>query len=325
MRTGAAPRAALVEDISPALEREVRGWIRETASLDAEEARFLLLRFNLVLPDAYRTRYQEQLQARSARQADLDAKWEAAKAAHAAKHESDEGTPVPFMVQRTVVALPPHPRVAFMADGTSVTVLWDVVDELLRRLCTEPDPTRPAWVSGFTRTGRQTRKITESLDRLLAESRSVYEIAPDRRGLQRRVDATLAISISGASGAAESAGYPAAREHLEKARSRLFGLHADPSGAYDEVVRAVEAVACPLFLPNSPTPTLGTVLSHLRQSSGYEFAVTGKRGAPGSIDAVVAMMATVWGATVTGMRAPRSPPRSPARLPKRLSPLRPAS
>lgn len=77
-------------------------------------------------------------------------------------------------------------------------------------------------------------------------------------------------------------GYSAARQHLEKSRGRLFGLHPDPSGAYDEVVRAVEAVACPLFLPNAQTPTLGTVLAHLRQSSAYEFVVPGKHGAPGA-------------------------------------------
>ncbi|MDX2547563.1 hypothetical protein ACOT81_38870 [Streptomyces sp. WI04-05B] len=293
VRTGAALRTALVEGISPALEPSLRGWIRETGSLDPEEARLLLIRFDLVLPDSYRARYQKQLADRNARQAELNTEWEAAKAAHAARGQSEDVLK-PFMLHLPVVPLPTHPCVAFLAEGTSATILWDLVDELLRRLCTEPDPAKPAWVVGFTKGHRQTKKITESLGRLLAESLSVYEIAPDRRGLRRRVEATLAAAVSGAAGAAESAGYSAARQHLEKSRGRLFGLHPDPSGAYDEVVRAVEAVACPLFLPNAQTPTLGTVLAHLRQSSTYEFVVPGKHGAPGSVDAVVAMMAAVW-------------------------------
>jgi hypothetical protein len=293
VRTGAAPRTALAEEISPALEPTLRGWIRETASLDPEEARLLLIRFDLVLPDAYRTRYQEQLQAREARQAELDAAWEAARAAHTAKYQSED-TSVPFMLPRSVAPAPTHPCVAFLSAGTSVRILWDVVDELLRRLCTEPDPAKPSWIPALGKGRRQTKKITESLSRLLAESRSVYEIAPDQRGLQRRVEATLAASISGASGTAEAAGYSAARVHLEKARGRLFGLHPDPSGAYDEAVRAIEAIACPLFLPNDQVPTLGKVLAHLRGSSAYEFVVTGKGGAPGNTNAVVAMMASVW-------------------------------
>lgn len=111
VRTGAAPRTALAEEISPALEPTLRGWIRETASLDPEEARLLLIRFDLVLPDAYRTRYQEQLQACEARQAELDTEWEAARAAHAAKYESEDRS-VPFMLPRSVAPAPLHPCVA---------------------------------------------------------------------------------------------------------------------------------------------------------------------------------------------------------------------
>lgn len=262
---------------------------------------------------------QEQLRSREARQAELDIAWEAARAAHAAKHQSEDSS-VPFILPRSVAPAPTHPCVAFLSAGTSVRILWDVVDELLRRLCTEPDPTKPAWIPALGKGRRQTKRITESLGLLLAESWSVYEIAPDQRGLQRRMETTLAASISAASGTADAAGYSAARVHLEKARGRLFGLHPDPSGAYDEAVRANEAIVCPLFLPNDQMPTLGKILAHLRGSSAYEFVVTGKGGAAGNTNAVVAMMASVWEGHSDRHAGGPETPLSPARLPRRLSP-----
>jgi hypothetical protein len=211
------------------------------------------------------------------------------------KYGSEDGLSVPFIEPRPAVPAPVHPNVEFLAGGTSTKMLWDLVDGLLYRLCSEPDPTKPAWRNGLRKNGKQTKKITDSLDRLLAEARSVYEIAPDLRGLQRRVEATLTASLNGASGAADAAGYTAARVHLEKARGRLFGLHPDPSGAYDETVRAVEAVACPLFLPNARTPTLGTVLKHLRDAGPkYIYVLTTQNGDAGDISPVRDMMASVW-------------------------------
>lgn len=295
MRTGAAPRAALGEHVSPALEPALRNWIRDTASLEPEEVRLMLIGFDLVVPDDYQMRYQEQMTAREARQAQLDETWDAARAAHAAKYGSEGGVSVPFMEHRPIVPAPVHPYAEFLARGTSTEILWDLVDGLLYRLCSEPDPAKPAWVNGLRRNGRQTKKIADSLNRLLVEARSVYEIAPDLRGLQRRIEATLAASLNGASGAADAAGYPAARLHLEKARGRLFGLHPDPSGAYDETVRAIEAVACPLFLPNAPKPTLGTVIAHLREAGPkYVYALTAQNGDVGNIGPVRDMMASVW-------------------------------
>ena len=256
----------------------------------------MLIGFDLVVPEDYQVRYEERMDARDARQAELDATWEAARAGHVAKYGSEDGyVSVPFMERRTVLAPPVHPCAEFLAYGTSTEILWDVVDGLLYRLCSEPDRAKPAWVNGLKKDVKRTMLITDSLDRLLSEARSVYEIAPDLRGLQRRVEATLAGSLNGASGAADAAGYPAARVHLEKARGRLFGLHPDPSGAYDETVRAIEAVACPLFLPNAPKPTLGTVLAHLRDAGPkYIYALTAQNGDAGSIGPVGDMMASVW-------------------------------
>jgi hypothetical protein len=130
---------------------------------------------------------------------------------------------------------------------------------------------------------------------LLEESRSVYEISPDQRGLQRRMEVFLAESVDRASASAEIAGYPMARVHLARAQDRLFALHPDPSGVYVEVILAVEAVASPLFLPNDQLPTLGKVRDHLRAAGDkYEYALANKSGTPTSTDGVVAMLSDLW-------------------------------
>jgi hypothetical protein len=126
-------------------------------------------------------------------------------------------------------------------------------------------------------------------------SRSVYEVSPDQRGLQRRMEAGLSDALVLASGAAESSGYLEARRHLERARDKLFAVHADPSGAYVDVIRAAEAVACPMFLPRDALPTLGKVRHHLQDAGPkYEYVLTDESGTRGTTAGVVAMLTDLW-------------------------------
>jgi hypothetical protein len=55
-----------------------------------------------------------------------------------------------------------------------------------------------------------------------------------------------------------------ASDHLDKAWQAAFGREPVPSTAYAEAVKAVEAVAIPVVLPNDPGATLGKVLGELR-------------------------------------------------------------
>lgn len=57
---------------------------------------------------------------------------------------------------------------------------------------------------GFSGDAKRTERIIEPLNRLSAESRSVHEVTPDRRGLQWRMEAGLSAALVLASGAAES-------------------------------------------------------------------------------------------------------------------------
>src|SRR5207302_62078 len=54
-------------------------------------------------------------------------------------------------------------------------------------------------------------------------------------------------------------GMPGAAALLHNAWSKAFGLHPDPTAAYDEAIRAVEAAYCSAILPKASLPTLGMV------------------------------------------------------------------
>jgi hypothetical protein len=269
------------------LEPALRAWIQETAAHDPKEALHVTVRLDLVLPQSDWDRYEHQLRLCEEEQARLDARWEAEQATRADGIRIGRAPRVP---------LPPDPYALFLAWGTEREVLWDVVDDLLFCLCTEPPaPERSPVVTWFRGNVRRTKRIVEPLNRLLVESRSVYEVTPDQRGLQRRMEAGLSEAVNRAGNAAESNGYLAARQHLQRARDKLMAVHADPSGAYVDVIRAVEAVACPMFLPRDQLPTLGKVRDHLRNAEAkYEYVLTDKSGKPGNTGGVVAMLTDLW-------------------------------
>jgi hypothetical protein len=80
-----------------------------------------------------------------------------------------------------------------------------------------------------------------------------------------------------------------------EAWNKIYALKPDPGGAYADSVRAVEAVACPLFLPAADSPTLGQVRAHLDQArSIYELVIANKGNVPASIDVIVEMIGTLW-------------------------------
>ncbi|MFB7248542.1 hypothetical protein ACFCYX_39575 [Streptomyces populi] len=287
VRVGAAPVPALVEGVPASLESALRDWIFETATQGRQEMRHVLIRLDLELPRPYLNQYQRELRDREAELVELTAQWDAERSMREEKA---------YIPSRPYVPMPPDPHVRFLAYGTELEILWDVVDDLLSVLCSEPLPpeTLP-FVARWNSGARRTKRITEPLNRLLIESRSVYEVASDQRGLQRRMEEGLSEALAMASDAAESSGYPAARRYLGRARDKLFAVHADASGAYVDLIRAVEAVACPMFLPRNPLPTLGKVRDHLRDADAkYEYVLTDKSGTQGTTTGVVAMLTDLW-------------------------------
>lgn len=299
VREGMTPPPALREGVPRSLESALRRWIWETASLDSNVVEHALIRLDLVLPDAYWQRYQKELNERSAKQAALNAEW---KAKQDARTEQDATA---YLTRPQPLPMPANPRARFLAYATDIEILWNIVDDLLHELCIEPLGPQTSPLVGLSKWSdtRRTKKITEPLRQLLEESRSVYEVSPDQRGLRRRMDVFLAEHVNRTAMSAEDAGYPQVRKHLLRAQDKLYVLHPDPSGAYVEVIRAVEAVACPLFLPADQSPTLGKVRNHLRDAGDkYEYVLADKSGAPGSTEGIVAMLSDIWETTRDGTR-----------------------
>ena len=300
VREGTSDQPALREGVPGFVEGELRGWIFRTASLDRGQAKHALIRLGLTLPADYRRQYNQELDEARAEQARLDDEHEAAMLVWQARQEK-QGTQGSATLMsalaptKRIARSPADPYARFLSAGTETAILWDVVDDLLHALCTEPLSAGTSPLAFSKRAdAKRTSQITGPLALLLAESRSVYEISSDRRGLQRRVGVILAGVAERAVILATAAGRPAAGEYLTKARDRLFCLHPDPGAAYVDMIRAVEALANPLFLPADPLPTLGKVCGHLKAAAAaYEYVLPGKDRA-GSIEGVIGMITDLW-------------------------------
>jgi hypothetical protein len=131
------------------------------------------------------------------------------------------------------------------------------------------------------------------LDYILESGGSAYRVANQRLGLGRRAgEHTEAMFQRAAAAAGGSAG-----QHLRRAWDEAYGLHPDPTTAYREAVRAVEAMACPSILPSAPRPTLGTVIDHLKQATGkWEVRIPGRDadGAASGVRTLIAMLELLW-------------------------------
>jgi hypothetical protein len=129
------------------------------------------------------------------------------------------------------------------------------------------------------------------LQRILVEGGSAYHVSIAHQHLERRVDETAAKAFERS---ATVSGDEAGR-HLRQAWIATYGLHPNPTTAYREAVRAVEAVACPLVVPHDPKPTLGKVIGHLKDASGkWALAIPGSGAAGGGIVPLVGMLELLW-------------------------------
>lgn len=166
-------------------------------------------------------------------------------------------------------------------------IFIEIVDALLAGLA-DANP----YTSG--RYGLSPNDLRVELDVILTEGGSAYTVNPDRDGLCRRVDETLRQALTAAVQAADKQTKDAST-HLREAFSAAYGISPNPSAAYSHSVKAVEAIANPVFLPKSPEPTLGAVRSTLDQGRAkYEMVVQDRTGDPAGINAVVELLNLLW-------------------------------
>lgn len=133
------------------------------------------------------------------------------------------------------------------------------------------------------------------LHEILADGSSAYRLNENGDGLEQRVDRIVTYAAILAMKAAKTVGRTEAAKLLSDSWSRTYGRRADPGEAYADAIKAVEEVACPLFLPNEHEPSLGKVRAHLDQGRArYELVIDGRDARPAPIDAVVEMVGLLW-------------------------------
>jgi hypothetical protein len=129
--------------------------------------------------------------------------------------------------------------------------------------------------------GNLTDSQASLLEQYLAEAGSEYRVGQtDGKGkwhLEKRVMPSVqtradAIALHDRPG-----------RHLGKAWSKLYQRSPEPSIAYLEAVRGVEAAAIPVVLPNDDKATLGRVIGHLKAASTARQDIT-----------LIAMLGDLW-------------------------------
>jgi hypothetical protein len=149
------------------------------------------------------------------------------------------------------------------------------------------------------------------LDSILTEAGSVWRVDIQRievdaeshghkayreiRTLQRR---TSPEAVNALQAMTQSA--PAAAPHLTSAWNYAFGRNPNPTQAYSEAIKAVEAAAIPVVSPNDLSATLGKVLGQLRNTP-QKWQVVLTEGVPlraggqmASIEVITNLTALLW-------------------------------
>lgn len=132
--------------------------------------------------------------------------------------------------------------------------------------------------------------ISELRNRLYA-SGSAWTVGPDGRSLTRRVLAEAQASAQEAIARGDRE-----TEYLCAAWRYAYGRNPQPGSAYRDAVRAIEAVICPLVIPNDSVGTLGKAIAVLRDAPAGKFGSIfddNPRGTP-PVDLIRGILELVW-------------------------------
>ena len=101
---------------------------------------------------------------------------------------------------------------------------------------------------------------------ILDHCASVWIVNQDQDGLERRVSDELAEVVR-----LTTTPMDEASNQLRDAWSNAYGRNGSPSYAWVHAIKAVEALLCPVVVPNKSKPTLGDVLGVLRGNNGNKW------------------------------------------------------
>lgn len=163
--------------------------------------------------------------------------------------------------------------------------MLDLVDAALAE---RNDPAAINWGRDGKRSG--VPNTPEDLNVILLDGGSAYQVNDSGSGLERRVPEVVKEAARSAS---ESSA--ASRTHLEAAWAAAYGRRPEPTVAYAEAVKAIEAAIIPLVLPNDPQATLGKALAHLRNNPDlWQLSILDSKGDPAEIEPLVGLLRLVW-------------------------------
>jgi hypothetical protein len=137
------------------------------------------------------------------------------------------------------------------------------------------------------------------LSRALHQAGANYLVVSDEGTINYRLERRT-VPAAAAAARAQTSQPGNASEHLDKAWSAAFGREPNPSAAYSESVKAVEAAAIPIVLPNDPLATLGKVVGELRANPQKYTVVFSQGASPAKgttlspLEVVIALTDSLW-------------------------------
>jgi hypothetical protein len=101
----------------------------------------------------------------------------------------------------------------------------------------------------------------ERLEEILSTGASIYTVTSDGLGLMERIDPAALAQFADSIGLHDEV-----TEELAVAWSKAYGLHPDPSDAWDHSIKALEAALKPIVVPNNASATLGHIVGEIRSN-----------------------------------------------------------
>lgn len=197
------------------------------------------------------------------------------------------------VVLRLQQATTPSTSYKNMLVSANESELLNIVDATLQLHPGWDAPREDVWVTTEWTLDRFALMLVD-LNRTLRDAGSLYRIDTDGRCLVRRVDET----VQEAADATLKAAPATAADHLRAAWVAAYGLNPEPDKVFNEAIRAVEEVACPLVEQKKAAAgkaTLGTVLGELRNAGHrWELVLPGADGQPCDVEPLKTMMETLW-------------------------------
>jgi hypothetical protein len=148
--------------------------------------------------------------------------------------------------------------------------------------------------------GTEIEPAVKEFHRALQQAGANYVVVqPDPEYVRYRLERRT-IPAAAAAAQAQTSLPGNASGHLGKAWAAAFGREPDPSAAYSETVKAVEAAAIPVVLPNDSLATLGKVVAQMR-ANPQKYTVVFSRGASPAkgttlspLEVVIALADLLW-------------------------------